>query len=127
MAVQQQSTDNRYVSRRELFTASRDEVGESDQSGRQLFDACRTGDVNKVTGLIQSRWNVNMRDTAGRKSTPLHFAAGKRCLRHYLSTVLDIRGSTASQPQRKATSVNMEQQLLMHGCKIGFPSGISAF
>ena len=95
MAGHQQPTEGRYVSRRELFTASRDEVGESDQSGRQLFEACRTGDVNKVTSLIQSRWNVNMRDTAGRKSTPLHFAAGKQFVRHYLSTALNVRYSTS--------------------------------
>ena len=45
--------------------------------GRELFEACRTGDVSKVRSLIQNGWSVNMRDTAGRKSTPLHFAAGK--------------------------------------------------
>ena len=70
------SNDNRSSSKRELFNASRDEVGESDQTGRQLFEACRTGDVSRVTYLVQNRWSVNMRDTAGRKSTPLHFAAG---------------------------------------------------
>ena len=73
----QSAAENLYLNRRELFNASRDEVGELDQTGRQLFEACRTGDVNKVINLIQSRWSVNMRDTAGRKSTPLHFAAGK--------------------------------------------------
>lgn len=72
--------ENRYCNRRDLFNASRDEVGESDQTGRQLFEACRTGDVNKVTTLVQSRWSVNMRDTAGRKSTPLHFAAGEQLM-----------------------------------------------
>ena len=45
-------------------------------SGRELFEACRTGDVTRVRYLLQNNWNVNMRDTAGRKSTPLHFAAG---------------------------------------------------
>ena len=45
-------------------------------SGRELFEACRTGDVTRVRYLIQNGWDVNMRDTAGRKSTPLHFAAG---------------------------------------------------
>ena len=46
-------------------------------AGRELFEACRTGDVSRVRYLIQNGWEVNMRDTAGRKSTPLHFAAGK--------------------------------------------------
>ena len=45
-------------------------------TGRELFEGCRTGDVNRVRNLIQNGWAVNMRDTAGRKSTPLHFAAG---------------------------------------------------
>ena len=46
------------------------------EKGRELFEACRTGDVARVRSLIQGGWPVNMRDTAGRKSTPLHFAAG---------------------------------------------------
>lgn len=43
--------------------------------GRELFEACRNGDLNKVKKLVSSS-NVNAKDTAGRKSTPLHFAAG---------------------------------------------------
>lgn len=43
--------------------------------GRELFEACRNGDLNKVKKLVSSH-NVNAKDTAGRKSTPLHFAAG---------------------------------------------------
>lgn len=42
---------------------------------RELFEACKTGDIAKVRKLINSQ-TVNARDTAGRKSTPLHFAAG---------------------------------------------------
>ena len=49
--------------------------------GRELFEACRTGEVAKVMQLVNSGWSVNMRDTAGRKSSPLHFAAGKNSLR----------------------------------------------
>ena len=49
------------------------------EKGRELFEACRTGDVTRVRSLIQGGWPVNMRDTAGRKSTPLHFAAGLYC------------------------------------------------
>ena len=43
---------------------------------RDLFEACKTGDIVKVKKMITAQ-TVNARDTAGRKSTPLHFAAGK--------------------------------------------------
>jgi len=43
---------------------------------RELFEACKTGDLAKVKALINPK-TVNARDTAGRKSTPLHFAAGE--------------------------------------------------
>lgn len=42
---------------------------------RELFEACKTGDIIKVKKLINSQ-TVNARDIAGRKSTPLHFGAG---------------------------------------------------
>ncbi|KAK2876855.1 hypothetical protein Q8A67_020951 [Cirrhinus molitorella] len=42
---------------------------------RELFEACRSGDLERVKKLVCLE-NVNSRDTAGRKSTPLHFAAG---------------------------------------------------
>ena len=45
------------------------------QLNKELFNACRNGDVIKVKKLINSS-NVNIRDTSGRKSTPLHFASG---------------------------------------------------
>uniref|UniRef100_A0A672MSN8 Poly [ADP-ribose] polymerase n=1 Tax=Sinocyclocheilus grahami TaxID=75366 RepID=A0A672MSN8_SINGR len=40
---------------------------------RELFEACRNGDVSRVKRLVDSV-NVNAKDMAGRKSTPLHFA-----------------------------------------------------
>jgi len=43
---------------------------------RELFEACRNGDTVKVRKLVNAN-NVNAKDTAGRKSSPLHFAAGK--------------------------------------------------
>lgn len=46
---------------------------------RELFEACRNGDVSRVKRLVDSV-NVNAKDMAGRKSTPLHFAAGKEQL-----------------------------------------------
>ncbi|GLG92491.1 Poly [ADP-ribose] polymerase tankyrase [Gryllus bimaculatus] len=42
---------------------------------RELFEACKTGDIARVKKLVTPQ-TVNARDTAGRKSTPLHFAAG---------------------------------------------------
>ncbi|XP_077478539.1 poly [ADP-ribose] polymerase tankyrase-1-like [Stigmatopora argus] len=54
--------------------------GECDTGGpngafRELFEACRNGDVLRVKKLVDTA-NVNAKDMAGRKSTPLHFAAG---------------------------------------------------
>ena len=43
---------------------------------RELFEACKCGDLTKVRSMVDST-NVNARDTAGRRSTPLHFTAGK--------------------------------------------------
>lgn len=48
---------------------------------RELFEACKTGDLAKVKALVNPK-TVNARDTAGRKSTPLHFAAGESDTRH---------------------------------------------
>ncbi|KAM9336972.1 poly [ADP-ribose] polymerase tankyrase-2 [Symphorus nematophorus] len=45
------------------------------EASRELFEACRSGDLERVRKLLAAE-NVNSRDTAGRKSTPLHFAAG---------------------------------------------------
>ena len=45
-------------------------------AGRELFEACRNGDLCKVKKLVNTH-NVNSKDTAGRKSSPLHFAAGR--------------------------------------------------
>jgi len=41
----------------------------------ELFDACRKGDIAKVKERL-THANANARDSAGRRSTPLHFAAG---------------------------------------------------
>ena len=49
--------------------------GSQSEEGRELFEACRNGDLSKVKKLVNTS-NVNARDTAGRKSSPLHFAAG---------------------------------------------------
>lgn len=40
-----------------------------------LFEACKNGDLERVDSLLSPE-SVNSRDVAGRKSTPIHFAAG---------------------------------------------------
>lgn len=44
---------------------------------RELLEACRNGDVSRVKRLVDAA-NVNAKDMAGRKSSPLHFAAGQK-------------------------------------------------
>uniref|UniRef100_A0A803W5B0 Poly [ADP-ribose] polymerase n=1 Tax=Ficedula albicollis TaxID=59894 RepID=A0A803W5B0_FICAL len=54
----------------------------------ELLEACRNGDVTRVKRLVDTG-NVNAKDMAGRKSTPLHFAAGfgrKDVVEHLLQT-----------------------------------------
>ncbi|KAG8454387.1 hypothetical protein GDO86_000853 [Hymenochirus boettgeri] len=59
---------------------------------RELFEACRNGDVSRVRRLLDPG-NVNAKDMAGRKSTPLHFAAGfgrKDVVEHLLQTGANV-------------------------------------
>uniref|UniRef100_A0A8C8DTE0 Poly [ADP-ribose] polymerase n=1 Tax=Oryzias sinensis TaxID=183150 RepID=A0A8C8DTE0_9TELE len=58
-----------------LLTGSRHGDGSAYGAFRELFEACRNGDVSRVKKLVDAM-NVNAKDMAGRKSTPLHFAAG---------------------------------------------------
>ncbi|KAK9871342.1 hypothetical protein WA026_011608 [Henosepilachna vigintioctopunctata] len=62
-------------SRRATMTASMEPLPNSNDPLRELFEACKVGDIARVRKLINAQ-TVNARDTAGRKSTPLHFAAG---------------------------------------------------
>lgn len=64
------------AARRALLTASLEPLPNANDPFRDLFEACKTGDIVRVRKLITPQ-TVNARDTAGRKSTPLHFAAGK--------------------------------------------------
>lgn len=64
------------ANRRAIFADSMDSLPNSNDPLRELFEACKTGDIAKVRKLVTPQ-TVNARDTAGRKSTPLHFAAGK--------------------------------------------------
>ena len=56
---------------------------------RELFEACRNGEVSKVKKLVNPQ-NVNARDTAGRKSSPLHFAAGIILYSSFISQISQI-------------------------------------
>ncbi|MEQ2305510.1 hypothetical protein AMECASPLE_038677 [Ameca splendens] len=49
--------------------------GDANGTFREVFEACRNGDVSRVKKLVDAV-NVNAKDMAGRRSTPLHFAAG---------------------------------------------------
>lgn len=65
------------MNRRPLYSTSSDILSITTNSDplRELFEACKAGDLVKVKKLVNAQ-TVNARDTAGRKSTPLHFAAG---------------------------------------------------
>lgn len=61
-------------------------LGNVKDSLKQLFEACKTGDINRVKQLAKSS-NVNARDS-GRKSTPLHIACGKQ---YYNTGIIQFR------------------------------------
>ncbi|KAG9261609.1 tankyrase-1 isoform X2 [Astyanax mexicanus] len=66
--------------------------GQDSGAFRELFEACRNGDVSRVKRLVDAA-NVNAKDMAGRKSTPLHFAAGfgrKDVVEHLLQTGANV-------------------------------------
>lgn len=67
---------NGTMAARRSALASQNEISGNDPL-RELFEACRNGDLVRVKKLVTPQ-NVNARDTAGRKSSPLHFAAGEQ-------------------------------------------------
>ncbi|KAK6638711.1 hypothetical protein RUM43_006978 [Polyplax serrata] len=74
-------------SRRSALSTSSESLTSSSDPLRELFEACKTGNLIRVKKLVTQQ-SVNARDTAGRKSTPLHFAAGygRRDVVEYLLT-----------------------------------------
>ncbi|TPP66477.1 Poly (ADP-ribose) polymerase [Fasciola gigantica] len=68
-------TNNAMEDLGELSSPLHSELSSDGESG-VIFDACRSGDVALVKKLLNSGISVNITDTSGRKSTPLHFAAG---------------------------------------------------
>jgi hypothetical protein len=78
--------NNKMASRRPILATSIEPLPAANDPLRELFEACKTGDISRVKRLISPQ-TVNARDTAGRKSTPLHFAAGEcfPILRQYFS------------------------------------------
>ncbi|XP_065175426.1 poly [ADP-ribose] polymerase tankyrase-like [Sycon ciliatum] len=70
-------------------TGTVQQTGSSDDN---LFEACKNGDLKRVKELVSSS-NVNLQDTTGRRSTPLHFAAGygrKEIVGHLLDCGADV-------------------------------------
>uniref|UniRef100_A0A3Q4MK50 Uncharacterized protein n=1 Tax=Neolamprologus brichardi TaxID=32507 RepID=A0A3Q4MK50_NEOBR len=53
-----------------------------------MTQTCRNGDVSRVKKLVDAV-NVNAKDMAGRKSTPLHFAAGKDNENHFFFLLIE--------------------------------------
>lgn len=60
----------------ELSLTSTIDLCSSVNENQELFEACKTGDLAKVKKLINPK-TVNARDLSGRRSTALHFSAGK--------------------------------------------------
>lgn len=50
-----------------------------DETLKELFEACRHGDLNRVKRLVTPE-NINAQDILGRRSTPLHFSSGQLLL-----------------------------------------------
>ncbi|CAH8442466.1 unnamed protein product [Schistosoma turkestanicum] len=64
----------------------------------EIFDACRNGDVALVKCLLENGVDVNLNDTSGRKSTPLHFAAGYG-RRDVVSLLLDHNADVSARDE----------------------------
>ncbi|XP_065883611.1 poly [ADP-ribose] polymerase tankyrase-2-like [Dysidea avara] len=87
-----------------------------------LFEACKEGNIEVVRKLVNQS-TVNSRDTGGRKSTPLHFAAGfgRQEVVEYLldnGSKVDAKDDGGLMPLHNACSfghTEVVQLLLKHG------------
>lgn len=84
------------ATRRSILTSSMEPLTNSGDPLRELFEACKTGDIARVRKLVTTQ-TVNARDTAGRKSTPLHFAAGNYSYLFLFSITVNILQSFSSK------------------------------
>ncbi|XP_054166448.1 poly [ADP-ribose] polymerase tankyrase-2-like [Oppia nitens] len=97
-------------------------IGGDSVANKELFTACKNGDVVRVKKLINTA-NVNIRDTSGRKSTPLHFAAGfgRKDIVEYLLSLkanVSVKDDGGLQPLHNASSfghAEVVQLLLRNG------------
>ncbi|KAJ8366171.1 hypothetical protein SKAU_G00150020 [Synaphobranchus kaupii] len=83
------------------------EVTGAGEPTRELFEACRNGDLERVKKLINPD-NVNSRDTAGRKSTPLHFAAEGKTLARMVQYIQRTKALPAVLPADVSSAQRME-------------------
>lgn len=81
---------------------------------RELFEACRNGDVSRVKKLVDAV-NVNAKDMAGRKSTPLHFAAGKSNKNNTFKRIQSVLGAEGThKPVANRPGFNSSNNVSKH-------------
>lgn len=99
-------------SRRSMLGSALDSLPAPSDPLRELFEACKVGDVSRVKKLITPQ-TVNARDTAGRKSTPLHFAAGRKCIN---STKIFSKKKLLHENNAKVKGCCFDNCIIVHGC-----------
>ena len=92
-------------------------VQQTGSSDDNLFEACKNGDLKRVKDLVNSS-NVNLQDTTGRRSTPLHFAAGTLLARTLLVLCTHVSKCCQSShryvSRQKKTACFTEPFQIMH-------------
>lgn len=80
---------------------------------RELFEACRNGDVSRVKKLVDAV-NVNAKDMAGRKSTPLHFAAGNHNKNNILNKLQSLFQTVCTAGELRSGGGSDEKEANKH-------------